>query len=248
MQVHAFDEKALISTDQATKGVSYLCPECLSAVRLRGGRHRALHFFHIRKNHHCRQAQKGTIHLKLQEKIQSFFEDAVLEVSFPSVGRIADVACSFSKIVYEIQYSPMSVEEAQCRINDYAAVGYTVVWILHDHTFNKRRKTPVERFLRTHPCYYSNLNERGEGIIYDQLKHFDQKHVVNLQMRNSIPDSIWPEELRNRARSWPFHHEGDLLDLVCKGVGFKRVCPSLLQRLAEAYRYFLHWTLDKSSR
>lgn len=247
MQVHAFDGKEAISAADAQRGTDYICPECLSAVRLRGGRYRSLHFFHINKNRDCRQAQKGVIHLKLQQRLASFFEDAVLEVPFPSIGRIADVACKSSKIVYEIQYSPMSIQEAQSRISDYTAVGYTVIWILHDHTFNKRRLSPVEQFLRAHPCYYSNINELGDGVIYDQLHGSKTRSPVDLKKRFLLPDHKWPKELENRGRSWPFYHAGDLLNLARKGELYARNSPSLWKRLCEGYLFFLQRLLDKSS-
>lgn len=167
-----------------------------------------------------------------------------MEVIFPSIGRIADVASLSTKTVYEIQYSPMSLGEAQARCEDYESQGYTVVWILHEHTF-KGRLRPVERFLRSKICYYTNMDEKGVGTIHDS------GHPVNLQIRTPIQEQTWPQELQNRAISWPFYHEGDLFDLAQKGKIRKRGEPSrapLLKRLKNLYLTLLHIALDKSSR
>ena len=247
MQVHAFDKKEMISAESAERRKNYTCAECLYDVRVRGGKRRALHFFHLRRNRLCRQSQKGIIHIKLQERIQSFFEDAEMEVAFPSIGRIADVACSSSKIVYEIQYSPMSAEEAQSRTRDYAQVGYTVVWILHDHTFNKLRKTPLEQFLRAFPHYYASVDEKGGGHIYDQPDRSFPKEIVHLQKRRPLPRFKWPKGLQNRARSWPFYHEGDHLDRALSGE-FPTRKKKLLRSLKELYLGLLHISLERSSR
>lgn len=247
MQVHAFDGSKKISASDAKKGVDYQCLECLSVIRLRGGRCRSLHFFHKQNNRHCRQAQKGKIHLSLQKKIQSFFTNSEIEHPFPSVGRIADVACPDIKIVFEIQYSPMSVEEAQSRIRDYAALGYNVLWILHDHTFNKRKQSPVEKFLRAHLCYYSNVNEKGEGTLYDQLEGLGKRYTIDLRKRHPIPKFKWPKELQNRAKNWPYYHEGDLIDLAYKGQFQTATDRSFIKKISHAYFYFLRWILEKFS-
>lgn len=247
MQVHAFDKKELISATDALRGKNYTCPECLSAVRLRGGLHKSRHFFHLRRNRLCRQSQKGIIHLKLQKRIQSFFEDAKMEMAFPSIGRIADVASPSSKIVYEIQYSPMSAEEAKSRIEDYAKLGYTIIWILHDHTYNKFRKSPLELFLRPFPHYYANVNEKGQGHIYDQPDRKLPPSIVNLEERCPLPHFKWPQTLENRARTWPFYHKGDQLDRALSGYAPQRR-KNFLASLREFYLGLLHISLESSSR
>jgi len=247
MQVHAFDKKELISAINALRGKNYTCPECLSAVRVRGGACKSHHFFHLKSNRLCRQSQKGVIHLKLQQRIQSFFEDAEMEMAFPSIGRIADVACPFSKIIYEIQYSPMSAEEAKSRIEDYAKLDYTVIWILHDHTYNKLRKTPLEQFLRPFPHYYANVNEKGEGHIYDQPDRKLPPSFVNLKERHPLRQFHFPQELENRARTWPFHHKGDQLDQALSG-SLPQQRESFLATLKKFYLGLLHISLERNSR
>lgn len=175
-----------------------------------------------------------------------------MEMAFPSIGRIADVAHPSAKIVYEIQYSPMSLEEAKGRCKDYEALGWTVIWILHDQTFNKGRRRPVERFLRSKICYYSNMDRKGNGVIYDCSGPYQPICPVNLAARRSpIPSCKWPALLTNRAKTWTFYHEGDLFDRTVNGRAAEP--PRLKKRgvvhlLKELYLLGLHSALERSSR
>ncbi|NGX38341.1 MAG: hypothetical protein K1000chlam2_01514 [Chlamydiae bacterium] len=259
MQVYALDENRLISTLRAEKGADYRCPECLATIRLRSGDVRQSHFFHLKTNSACRQSQKGLIHLRLQRYVKYLFDDdAEMEKAFPSIGRIADIAAVKSYKIVEIQYSPMTLEEAKARCHDYESLGYTMIWILHDHTFNKKKVRPVEQFLRTKTCYFSNMDVEGNGIIYDQLEQIDHKkrilvgpkQPVNLRISKPLPPFRWPRELAQRAQTWPLCHEGDLLALALKGKPLLKPIPpqKLLLRLKDAYVTGLYQALERSSR
>lgn len=228
MQLHALDELGqMINARRAQRQKNYICLECQQDVRLRGGPHRQPHFFHLEPDIFCRQHQKGVIHLQLQNY---FFNqlppgDCQLELPFPSIGRIADVAWLSHKIVFEIQYSPISAEEALARNRDYEKEGWSVVWILHDDRYNQVRLSAVEMALRSFPHFFSNMDRSGKGIIYDQfdlcrrgLRHsrlpplaiaVDQRILIPQFEKKDFPLSL----LEQRSRTWPHFFSGDLMSL-----------------------------------
>lgn len=176
MQLYALDDEGrLTGAHQAYKQQNYICMECSSRVRLRSGTHRRYHFYHVEPERSCRLHQKGMIHLQVQAYLYACLPagDCRLELRMPAIKRIADVAWLSKKIVFEIQYSSITAEEVQQRLNDYSREGWMVVWILHDHRFNHLRVTAAEQLLRAFPHYFTNMNSQGEGVIYDQ---FDVVH------------------------------------------------------------------------
>lgn len=257
MQVYAFDENRPLLAAKAEKGKNYYCPECQGIVRLRRGNERQPHFFHLKLKSSCRLSQKGAIHLQLQYFVKNLFESAEMEKQFPQIGRIADVADCENKIIFEIQYSPMSLEEAKERCQDYESLGYQVVWILHDRTYNQKKITATERFLRTKTCYFSNMDGEGKGLIYDQLEDIRGKRRrrsveqlgVDLKQLLPLPQSQWPKELQQRAQTWPLYCAGDLIDLSLKNkFVFRKHSTKPLLLLKEMYLTFLHMCLLRSSK
>lgn len=160
--------------------------ECGSAVRLREGPFRHAHFYHIRKTPGCRQNGKGEIHIQLQIYINTLIPESKLECRFPEINRIADVAWHSEKIVFEIQCSPMSPDEMRDRYADYEKIGYRMVLILHDSRYNQWRLSSMELMLGDRPYYYTNKNESGYGIIYDQWNH----HEKGLRKKSLPPLAI----------------------------------------------------------
>ena len=256
MQIYALDENQLISAYEAQKRKNYQCPECLNSVRFRSGRQKQPHFFHLSKHLFCHQSKKGMIHLRLQYFIKNLLKGAEMEKSFPEINRIADVACMETKKIYEIQYSPLSLEEAKMRCADYERIGFEVIWILHEHTYNQKKLRPPERFLRTKTCYFSNMDAYGKGMIYDQMdiiqgfrRLFKSPLTpVNLEVSHPIPQSSnWPPFLEHRIKTWPFYHEGDVIDQTIKKTFFSKplVKKKFLIRIKEAYLALLHMLLLK---
>jgi competence protein CoiA len=165
MQLYALEENTPILAIHASRHQNYCCPECGATVRLRGGKLRQFHFFHLRSQPFCKQHQKSLTHLQIQLHLKSLIPGAFIEKQFPTIGRIADVAWEERKIIFEVQYSPISLEEVQKRNADYARCGYSVVWLLHDQQFNQRRLSSAETYLRQRPCYFVNGHK-----IYDQFE------------------------------------------------------------------------------
>jgi competence protein CoiA len=172
MQLYALDNHRPILAHHAKKGVLYRCPECLNFLQLRGGPHRQIHFYHLKSHRLCRQHQKSLTHLQVQWTIQSLLpqEEATLEHSFPPIGRIADICWENRNMIFEVQCSPISLEEAKNRCKDYKRIGLTPIWILHDRRyFNKKRMSAAESYLRKEElCFFTNIDEKGRGVIYDQ--------------------------------------------------------------------------------
>ena len=200
-------------------------------VAPRKGLHRKPHFYHLEPPQSCRQHQKGPIHLHLQTY---FFHqlpsgDCQLEVPFPKVGRIADVAWLSQKIVFEIQCSAISAEEVIARNRDYQIEGWSVVWILHDQRFNQVRMSAAEMVLRSSPHFFSNMDRSGKGIIYDQFDLCEEgiRHRFLPPLPIALKQGICclPSDqkafplavLKQRHQQWPYYFSGDLMSRFLHG-------------------------------
>ena len=153
-----------------------------------------------------------------------------MEQRFPSINRIADVVWFSQKIVFEIQCSPISALEVIQRNQDYQKEGWRVVWILHDQRYNQTYLSPAEIALQNHPHYFSNMNESGAGMIYDQFDIVDkgvrqsrlgglkvdltQPMLINRELQNKPALNL----ARRRLMEWTIYFGGDLIDLQDGGV------------------------------
>lgn len=232
MQLHAIDHLGqFVSARRAQRHQNYRCPECHENVRLRGGPHRQPHFYHLEPILSCRQHQKGPVHLQLQKYLFSQLPVGECQLEFPflAIGRIADVAWISQRIVFEIQCSPISAEEALARNQDYGKEGWSVVWILHDQRYNRTRMSAVELALRDVPYFYSNMNASGVGYIYDQFDLCDEGirygrlAPLPIDLKNGIfsyqeQGATYPLALmQKRAVSWPYYFSGDLMSQFLQG-------------------------------
>ncbi|GAB4186930.1 MAG: hypothetical protein Tsb0015_05120 [Simkaniaceae bacterium] len=171
MQIKALEGSHFISANTAQRQKDYLCPECLQTVRLRKGPHRKPHFYHWNPTDQCYQSKKTMAHLQTQYYLEALFpQEIFLEYPFKDIGRIADAYLPKHHIVFEVQCSFISLKEVKRRNFDYSRLGIKVVWILHDRKYNRRKVSSAEDFLRKYPSYFTNMNDRGEGIIYDQFE------------------------------------------------------------------------------
>ncbi len=231
MQLYALKNSAPILASKAEKSKDYICPECLSTVRVRGGPLRQPHFYHLSLPKQCRQHEKSQEHIQLQLKLLDLIAsgDAQMECQFPAIGRIADVAWNAKKLVFEIQCSPIPLEEVQCRTLDYASIGYEVIWILHDKQFNQKNLSAAESFLRNGPCYFTNLDKMGYGIVYDQFEVLKSSKrlfkgpplIVSPDLFFRLPamappDIALPQTLLCRFTNWKCYMQGDLLHCLLK--------------------------------
>lgn len=162
----------LIAAVNAKRSTNYFCTECRKILRIRGGLYKRLHFYHLDPSPSCRLNGKSATHLAVQCHIQKLFSplDLQLEKKFDAIDRIADCYLPSQNLIFEIQCSPISAEEVKRRNRDYAKLKLKVVWVLHDRRFHRFRLTAAEYFLRSWPHYYTNMNEKGQGIIYCKNK------------------------------------------------------------------------------
>lgn len=158
-------------------------------------------------------------HLQIQLHLKTLIPSLALEKPFPSIGRIADAVWEDKKIVFEVQSSPISIQEAHQRTADYTKAGYTVIWFLHDRKFNGWRAGPAELFFRKGLSFYIN----GKFI-------YDQKEVFRGPFRifKGPPVLIDPRQPLQRK---------------CRSITLKAKRPSILA----LYRWLLAPFLEKFS-
>ncbi len=261
MQLIARDGAETISTARALKGKIYHCPECNSPLRLRSGPHRKAHFYHSLAQKHCRQNQKTLEHLELQLKLLALFgpENTSMEHPFPEVNRIADIAWHQHKTVFEVQCSPISLAEAKTRCEDYAKAGYRLIWILHEKRYNQKKLSAAEAYLRTVPCYFTNVNQRGEGIIYDQFevlqgcRRLFKGPPLEVQIDRLLNRGEWKMEaplpflLQSRSENWPLFASGDLLHRLLASPSAAACCAQMirLENRRDQLRRARLWSLIK---
>jgi competence protein CoiA len=234
MQICALSsDNSLVFAKNANRHQDYQCLECKEKVRLRRGLHRQAHFYHCQPNRLCRQHAKGMPHLMVQHFLKNILpeEEAEIECSFSSIGRIADVAWHPKRLIYEIQCSPITAEEVKARNQSYASIGYQVVWIFHDERYNQYRLTSAESSLIDQPHYFTDMDALGEGKIYDQpstiLNGKRVGRLPTLSIDPSTPKFLNKEDLKRcqkllpvlkrRAKDWPCIFSGDAIDTYFSG-------------------------------
>lgn len=219
----------LVAAHLANRTESYTCLECSTPLRLRGGRHRRLHFYHTSKQRPCRQQGKSATHLAVQTTILKRLpaHEAMLEHPFPEIGRICDLYWEREKIAFEVQCSPISRDEVASRTADYHSLGIDVVWIFHERRFNRRRLSAAEEWLFNRSHYFTNINEQGAGVIYDQWARL-QKGMrldrtsrfairIDRPYRNPTISQEWPQPLKGQAKHRTIRFEGDVIDRLARG-------------------------------
>ncbi len=274
MQLIAIDETGeRIIAPQAKKKNDYQCPTCDGLVRLRCGPHIQAHFYHYRKPKQCVHRKKTQAHLHNQLYLASKLKCAILEHPFPSIGRIADVFWPAQNIVFEIQYSAMTAEEAKKRESDYSSLGVHLVWIIHEARFNRRRLSAAEQFFVTRHTYYTSIDARGIGMIYDQFEiirgeercfkgaKFPIHPASPYRLHDVSPPNPFPKALLQRLQTRSLGFAGDVIDATFQKPDYdysslialesrysKRKISlfSWMQACAPAYRAFIYALLEKT--
>ena len=205
MALYALKEDDLISAWDADKKTVYRCLECFQAVKVRRGRRRFPHFYHITSSPSCRLYSKSEDHLLLQLQVQRLLPkgEASLEKPLLTINRVADVLWEQRRLVFEIQCSLLSEAEARSRTLEYKTAGYDIIWILDDRIFNRRQLRPAEFFLRRHSCYFASVQRSSPSYIYDQFEIFHgQKRIkkgrkipIDLTTPYPLQAPEWPKEL-----------------------------------------------------
>lgn len=224
MQLYAFEnDDNYVNAAWAEGGKNYKCPECGQILRVRGGPKMQRHYYHYKPVKFCNQAGKGEVHLKVQQRILQALplDEAKMEVRFPEIGRIADVAWESERIVFEVQCAAMTAEEALARTVDYESVGWKVIWVLHDARYLQRFQTSLEMALVGVSHYYTNIDQRGSGEIYDCLNVWEEGRLlassplreVYFRKEEMLEGKNVPNILRYRMREWKVRLANDYVGL-----------------------------------
>lgn len=257
MQIYGLDAHGkLIHALQAERQKSYQCPECSGLVRVRGGRFKHHHFYHVAHSA-CRLHGKSAVHLHIQLILQKMFtsETIHLEHRFPEIGRIADVVWMNQKLIIEIQVSPISAEEVAARNRDYNSIGYQVIWILHDRQFNRAQLSFAERHLRSSTHYFTNINRFGNGFFYDQYAEIHFKKRIRRSPRLSVDLTQFvfvnskqlPRHFPQERKKWAFSFKGDLFHHPYAWEPTKRKRIRFFYP-TQIYRILLHHLLERFTK
>ncbi len=117
---------------------------------------------------------KGShLHQVVQEYVFNLLPRGEAFIEYRLPGHIADICWLPKKIVFEIQVSPISIDIAVKRTEDYRKMGFHIVWILHQKSFNGPYLTLAELYLRRQrTSYFTNISRAGIGYIYDQNEKY----------------------------------------------------------------------------
>jgi len=225
MPLYAAGEDGYVFAADAEPGASYRCLECRTPLKLRRGRDRVPHFYHLQRSPGCHLYSKSEDHLVLQLQVQRFLADRTVQIERPflDIHRVADVLWEKEKIAFEIQCSNLDLIEAESRIRDYNRIGYEVVWLLDDRIFNRRFMRDAEELLRSHPCYFFKFQRSGPAFVYDQMEIIISKKRmkrgspirVDLSKPRIKPSLEWPADLpsliEQRIETSSRYFPGDLL-------------------------------------
>ena len=171
MQRYAFSENGeRVGATEAFAQVDYQCPECQGVVRVRRGEERIPHFFHRNEGYSCRLRLKDGLHSAVQSWLIKKLGDPFcsLECHFPEISRVADIAYHPQKVIFEVQVSPITPEEAQQRTCDYWRIGWHVIWLLHTQTYGRHKASAFENSLLSIPHYFTSIG-LGGGKTWDEL-------------------------------------------------------------------------------
>ena len=256
MQLFALDQNGNhVLVEHARRHVDYHCPECSGQLRLREGSVRRAHFYHKHPVEDCRQNNKSIEHLQVQWRLFDLIPCS-LEWRFPEINRIADVVWESEKLIFEVQCSPISAEEVHARHRDYENLGYRVIWILHDRRYNRRKVYPVEHA----PHYYTNIDEEGKGMIYDQFdlvqgnsrKTTFAPLVVDLTQPVPFPNHHPLKLVMDRSKVYPCAFQGDLAhvddpEYINSAKSFEKSFKpkKIFERLIQACKVFEMFLLEK---
>ncbi len=180
MPLYALDNDDLIHAPDAEAGKIYSCADCFCAVKKRSGTRRFPHFYHLKSPPSCRLYSKTEEHMLAQIQLRQLFPkgELQLEKSFPQIDRIADACWEKEKIVFEVQCSQLTEQEAKRRIQDYRSLGYETIWLLDDRRYNRPVARPAEIFLRKHAAYYISIRKGLASFYYDQFEIFQEKRRI----------------------------------------------------------------------
>jgi competence protein CoiA len=198
------------------KGLSFLCPQCSSVLKLRIGSQNIPHFAHV-SHSNCRVAMhESPKHLLskqlLYDRISPLYAGVRLEYYIKELKQIADiyVKTDSREIAIEIQCSVIPIPEIVQRTRGYLRQGITPFWILTQPLKHKELlnlSSFQQAFIRFSPHldYFllQFLPERSSFQLYTHLLP-----VSTTAFMSSCPITIPVEQftLPLLIPDGPFHH------------------------------------------
>jgi hypothetical protein len=185
---------------------------------------------------HRRGLGKSVAH----EEIQGYLKKQIpaLELEKNLGRRRADAVWEERKVVFEIQISPISLQEALQRCTDYASMGYQVVWVLHEALYNGPKVSPAEKFLRAgYPTYFTN-----GAALYDQIEVIrGRKRLFKGEpLPVNIAEPCAPF-IKVPDRNWPLHFVGDA-HTACATLGVQEIQKIIHHHAPpEGWKWWLHF-------
>ncbi|MBI3211908.1 MAG: hypothetical protein HYZ47_04405, partial [Simkania negevensis] len=215
MQFFAYKGDKILFPEEALKGESYSCPQCGDILRVKEGFYRRKHFFHFHPST-CQMRKKRKEHIEIQKWLTTLLPKGrvILEKRFPSISRIADLYWADQKIIFEIQCSPISMQEVRNRSRDYKSLGLHLVWILDEREFNKKNLSAGEEEMRKEPSYYVSPSRK---LLYDQFEIFHGPRrlfkATPLPIQIESPQEIFslPSFLKGKKERGKLFFLGDLI-------------------------------------
>ncbi|SJZ81088.1 competence protein CoiA [Pilibacter termitis] len=156
----------------------WLCPSCLSPVRLKVGKVKTAHFAHLAK-HDCAafSEPESEEHLNLKRVFYQWGKNAQLEMYLPELQQRPDCLLH-ERICLEIQCSRLSLDRLIERTENYLAKHYQVFWLLDEKFPLKNNLSPL---LRAFLSYSNRLGFYLWRVSLKEQKLYLHYHLVELQ-------------------------------------------------------------------
>lgn len=156
---------------------------------------------------------RSLLHKTIQNHIVELLHgEVVAEYLFDSIGRKADLFWEKKGIVFEVQCSPITVDQIKARTEDYESIGLYPIWLLHERLYGKVWQSAAERFIRKEKkAYYIRSKEKlffydiaaGEKILPIAL-HRPLFKSKQLSFEGDAASLSLERQERKRAISWHF--------------------------------------------
>lgn len=224
----------------------FKCIRCEKPVIFKFGTRKQAHFSHVKKGE-VFGAVESSAHILTKHSFANWLEKqgcrVVVEQRFPQIDRIADVYFEFhsEKYAFEIQKSPISDQEFENRIADYAQIGITVLWIFIGELIKKKQSIQLpslmlRRNLDTtfHFCartakltifnnpVFITQKEVWQGGREKRLSEWKTYDLLNINKERLVLKRNWLEIKRKyRSRGWFYSAKSErLLVEQCILLGF----------------------------
>lgn len=123
----------LVNAAHALKELHYYCPLCQQKLTLKQGKYKCAHFAH--RGLSCNYKDETYVHYQAKyaigQRLKHLGFHVEIEPFLQQSKQIPDILVN-SKLILEIQCSPITIKQLQLRTNTYESLGYKVIWIIED--------------------------------------------------------------------------------------------------------------------